>query len=295
MTVTPIHDLLTGFSRAMYSNWIWHKPLGLLVDAGEGLQLALGSKVWAPEVLALTHGHSDHLLGLPGFIASRRFGKGAQEKPLTIVHPDGSRGVDEIRALLGRLWPGEAFPLTWIGVRPGDEVPLGRNKALQAFAAIHGSGDATLGFRVLEARHRLRPEFAHLPEAEVRDRARAGGKDTLMEGFRHVLFAHTGDSMPIAAELAAHADLLVHDATFLDVGDRKWDIHATTDEALAAAREAGVKRLVLHHLSIRYERSDALPRLRAQVAASGFAGETWLLDDSRFIALAERRATGPKE
>jgi ribonuclease Z len=137
--VTPIHDILTGFSRAMYSNWLWHKPLQLLIDAGEGLQLALGARVWAPEVLALTHGHSDHLLGLPGLVASRRFSKGAQEKPLSIVFPEGSRGVDQIRGLLDRLWPNEKFPVIWLGAKAGDEFPIGRNRVLQAFASNHGT------------------------------------------------------------------------------------------------------------------------------------------------------------
>ena len=40
----------------MFSNWLWHRPLDLLIDAGEGLQLALGQKVWAPDVVAITHG-----------------------------------------------------------------------------------------------------------------------------------------------------------------------------------------------------------------------------------------------
>jgi ribonuclease Z len=269
----------------MYSNWFWHKPLQLLVDAGEGLQLALGTRVWAPAVVAITHGHSDHLLGLPGFIASRRFSKGAQDKPFTIVFPEGNAGVEAFRGLVGRLWPNEAFPATWLALKPGDEVPLGSTRVLQAFRSNHGTADLTLGYRVLELRRRLRPDFAGLSEAEIRDRARAVGRDVLMEAYRHVLFAHTGDSMPIEPDLVRHADLLVHDATFLEAADRKRDIHASSVEALAVAREARVRSLVLHHLSIRYDRSDALPRLRAQVAESGFAGECWLLDDHRVINL----------
>ena len=66
-----MQDTLRGYSRGLYSNWLWHKPLQLLIDAGEGLQLALGSNVFSPSMLAITHGHSDHVLGLPGFIAAR--------------------------------------------------------------------------------------------------------------------------------------------------------------------------------------------------------------------------------
>ena len=82
-----MQETLRGFSRGMYANWLWHRPLQLLVDAGEGLQIALGSNVFSPSILAITHGHSDHVLGLPGLIAARRFGKGAVEMPLTIVFP----------------------------------------------------------------------------------------------------------------------------------------------------------------------------------------------------------------
>ena len=97
---------LVGYSRGMYSNWLWHRPLQLLIDAGEGLQLALGPNVYAPSVLALTHGHSDHVLGLPGFVAARRFGKGAQDKPLVIVHLARATGQHCQHARRGDL-PGD--------------------------------------------------------------------------------------------------------------------------------------------------------------------------------------------
>ena len=62
-------------------------------------------------------------------------------------------------------------------------------------------------------------------------------------------------------------------------------IHATTEEVLALAREAGVAALVLNHLSVRYDRATAVPRIREQLAASAFSGECWLLDEAEFINL----------
>ena len=269
----------------MFSNWCWHEPFQLVIDAGEGLQLALGQKIWAPEVVALTHGHSDHVLGLPGFVASRKFAKGAQEKPLTVVFPEGNSGVLAVRELLTRMWSATEFPVTWVPVRAGGEFRLGKTRVLQAFATSHGGSDPTLGYAVLEERRHLKPEYAGASEREIRELVRQGGRDALIEPYRRIRFAHTGDAMPVDPAVVAGADLLVHDATFLNVRDRKWDIHATTTEALEVARAAGVACLVLHHLSIRYDRADALPALRAQVLASAFTGECWLLDEARMINL----------
>jgi len=280
-----MQETLRGFSRGMYSNWLWHKPLQLLVDAGEGLQISLGSNVFSPSVLAITHGHSDHVLGLPGLIAARRFGKGAVDKPLTIVFPEGSVGVQAAREWLGRAYAGVVFPLTWIAAVPGTAVPIGKNKRLEAILVRHTTNEVALGYRVVETRKRLKPEFASLAQSEIEAAAKNGTRDDLLEDVAHVLFAHSGDAMPIDPSLVMNADVLVHDATFLNEPDRREPIHATTEEALDVARQADVKCLVLYHLSIRYDRATAIPTLRAQLASSGFMGECWLLDDDAWVPL----------
>lgn len=280
-----MRDELKGFSRGMYSNWLWHRPLQLLVDAGEGLQLALGHHVFSPSTLAITHGHSDHVLGLPGLIAARRFGKGATDKPLTIVFPDGSNGVQAARELLGRAYAGVVFPLNWIAATPGTRIPLGKTKYLEAISVRHTPNEPALGYRVLETRRRLKPEFASMPQADIEAAARMGTREELLEDSTHVVFAHSGDAMPIDPALVTDADLLIHDATFLNEPDRREPIHATTEEALDVGRRANVKTLVLYHLSIRYDRATAIPALRAQVAASGLTGDCWLLDEHEWVRL----------
>ena len=280
-----MHDFLRGFSRAMYSNWVWHKSLNLLVDAGEGLQLALGPNVFSPSILAVTHGHSDHVMGMPGLIASRRFGKGAIDKPLTITYPEGSVGVQAVRDLLGTAYAGVVFPLTWTPMTDGSVLPLGKGRQLEAFAVRHTPGEPALGYRVVETRKRVKQEHAGLSQGDMEALARAGRRDELLEEVRHVVFAHSGDAMPIDPAAVANADLLIHDATFLQESDRRQPIHATTEEALAVARDANVKVLVLFHLSIRYDRSTALTELRNQVKASGFVGECWLLDEGEMLPL----------
>lgn len=284
-----MQEVLKGFSRAMYSNWLWHKPLQLLIDAGEGLQLALGANVFSPSVLAITHGHSDHVMGMPGLIASRRFGKGAADKPLTIYYPDHSHGVQGVRELLGISYAGVVFPVTWTALSPGAIVPLGKTRTLHAFAVRHTAGEPALGYKVVETRRRLKPEFAVLTQAEVEDRARQGRRDELVEEVSHITFAHSGDAMPLDPAVVAAADLLVHDATFLNEPDRREPIHATTEEALEVGRAANVKTLILYHLSIRYDRATAIPLLREQVTASNFAGDCWLLDEGAFIEITNKK------
>ena len=284
-----MHDEIRGFSRGMYSNWLWHRPLQLLIDAGEGLQLALGTSVFSPSVLAITHGHSDHVLGLPGLVAARRFGKGAVDKPLTIVYPEGSRGVQAARDLLGATYAGVVFPLNWVAAVPGTTIPLGKNRQLEAMAVRHTSNEPALGYRVVESRRRLRAEFAAMSRADIEAAARGGTRDALLEDVRHVLFAHSGDAMPLDPAAVMHADVLVHDATFLNEPDRREPIHATTEEALAVAKAAVVESLILYHLSIRYDRATALPTLKGQVAASGFTGECWLLDDAELLSITNNK------
>ena len=63
--------------------------------------------------------------------------------------------------------------------------------------------------------------------------------------------------------LAKNADVLVHEATF---GKEDADLaynyyHSTTEQAAKTAQEAGAKRLILTHISARYQGEEALKQL----------------------------------
>jgi ribonuclease Z len=276
---------MEGYSRALYSNWFWHKATQLLVDAGEGVHLALRSGVWQPNIVAVTHGHSDHVLGLPGFAGARRFGKGATTKRWTVLYPEGSSGVAATRELIAALWRDVEFPIDWIAVTPGMSHDVSLHRSVQAFAVQHVAAEPTVGYRVVEKRRRLKAEFEASPQKDVAHLARTRGRDVVMDEYEHVLFVHSGDAMPIDPAIARGADLLVHDATFLGSDERREPIHATTEEVFGVARDAGVATLVLNHLSVRYDRAAAVPRMKEQLVASGFAGGCWLLDEGVFLPL----------
>ena len=276
---------LSGYSRALYSNWLWYQPLQIAFDCGEGISLALASNVFNISVIAITHGHSDHILGLPGIAGARRFGKGAPEKPYTVLYPRGSNGVEATREAITNMWRGVEFPITWRPCDAGDTHPLSAKRSLQAFAVTHVPVEPSYGYRIVETRRRLRPELTGLPQSEIERLARQHGRDHVMEEYLHVLLVHSGDAMPVDPSLTAQADVLVHDATFLEPTDRREPIHASSREVFELARAADVRTLILNHLSIRYERAKAVETLRTQLRESGFGGTCFLLDEAAFVDL----------
>ncbi len=84
----------------------------------------------------------------------------------------------------------------------------------------------------------------------------------------------TGDTRPCRGtiEAARGADLLVHDSTFGDAEQARAEetMHSTAREAARVARDAGAARLVLTHLSTRYDRAFAplVEQARAEYAGT---------------------------
>ena len=83
-----------------------------------------------------------------------------------------------------------------------------------------------------------------------------------------VLFGDTR-FVPGHAEFAAGADLMVHEATYgPEYPDKAQKyFHSTTTQAAELARQAGVKKLVLTHFSVRYDTDDKLAKLLAGAQA----------------------------
>jgi ribonuclease Z len=83
----------------------------------------------------------------------------------------------------------------------------------------------------------------------------------------------TGDTRPCAGtvEAARGADLLVHDSTFGDAEQARAEetLHSTAREAARVARDAGVARLVLTHLSTRYDHEYATLAAQAREEYQG--------------------------
>ena len=93
MMPLPYRWLTSMMARCRGSN--------LLIDCGEGTQVALKEKGWSPkpiDVICFTHYHADHISGLPGLLLT--MGNAERMDPLTLVGPKGlERVVTALRTI----------------------------------------------------------------------------------------------------------------------------------------------------------------------------------------------------
>jgi ribonuclease Z len=253
----------------------------ILFDCGEGTQrqmMRYGVGFSFTEVF-FSHFHADHMLGITGLV--RTMGLQDRTAPVTLYGPRGAQRV--LGAALSLGIERNKFPVEIVEVRPGDR--LRRNEYdIVVFATEHRAD--TVGYALAEHTRlgRFNPERARelgVPEGPLWGRLHKGETVTL-DGGRTVspadlvgrprrgrTLVYSGDTRPTLAvlEAARGADLLIHEATFGgDEAERAIETgHSTASEAARLALEAGVRRLVLTHISPRYTR-DA-PELLAEARA----------------------------
>jgi ribonuclease Z len=258
----PITDVIGGYSKALYSNWLHYRPDRLLIDCGEGAATTLGNNCFALERILLTHGHIDHVSGLASLLWARAGGMGDNEKPLQIYFPGGDIFLTDMRAYLETVRTKLPFRVEWIALEADQSFELKRGRSVETFSTRHTRGSQSLGYKIMETRRRLKSEWAGLTQAEIRSRAQGGGVDDLMEEYHGIKLAHGGDGLPLEPQVVAGSEILVHEATVLDSDDRKGDHHSTLGEALNVARKAQPGTLILNHISGRYKRAEVENAIR---------------------------------
>ena len=91
--------------RYLTSLLIRYNGSSILVDCGEGTQVALKKRGWSPkpiDYMLFTHYHADHISGLPGMLLT--MGNAERTEPLTMIGPKGlERVVTALRAIAPEL------------------------------------------------------------------------------------------------------------------------------------------------------------------------------------------------
>jgi len=156
----------------------------------------------------------------------------------------------------------------WKTVDAGERIPV-RHWTAVPFETRHSI--PSLGYRFVSSRRRLKAEYrARSPAEIVSFKQRQVEVD---EPYEHTLLAITGDTGPgLDPALFRGADVVLHDATFLNPDDREGLDHSTAEEALAFARAAEIKTLVLYHISQRYWRRDITRLVPVLRQKTGYAG-----------------------
>ncbi|MCY8518184.1 ribonuclease Z [Bacillus atrophaeus] len=246
-----------------------------LFDCGEATQhqiLHTSIKPRKIEKIFITHMHGDHVYGLPGLLGSRSFQGGEDE--LTIYGPKGIRAFIEtsLNVTATRL----TYPLAIIEIEEG-VIFEDDQFTVTAKPVIHGV--PAFGYRVQEKdmpgalKADLLKEMK-IPPGPIYQKIKQGeeftledgrvinGRDFLDEPKKGRVVAFSGDTRVCSnvKELAAGADVLVHEATFAKGDDKLAHdyFHSTTEQAAKTAKEAGAKKLILTHISARYQGEASL-------------------------------------
>jgi ribonuclease Z len=274
-----------------------------LFDCGEGTQrqmMRFGVGFSVTDIF-VTHLHADHYLGLTGLLRTMSLQSRVDE--LAVWGPPGSYDVLHTLITLGgeRL----TFP-THVRELPTGESLMLDGYRIQAYATDHTR--EAIGFALIEEARPGRFDVGTarrlgVPEGPLFGVLHNGESVQLPDGRviqpdevvgpsrpgRKVVY--TGDTRPSPAtiEIAQEADLLVHEATF-DEEERERandTAHSTARQAAEVAAAAGVRQLILTHLSARY--SDQPRRLLAEarqvfpaciVAKDGLSVEVGFRDGS---------------
>jgi ribonuclease Z len=251
-----------------YGGQVW------LFDCGEATQhQILSSPVRLSKVsrIFITHLHGDHIFGLPGVLSSRSF-QGI-ETPLTLYGPKGLKEFVHIFLHTSNSYL--RYPLNIMEIKDG---AVFADEHFQITVGLLEHNIPSYGYRLVEqdqpgsldADRLLR---LGIPPGPIYQQIKQGGNvplpdGSVIDGQAFIGPAKKGSKITICGDtrptphtllLAQQADLLVHEAT-LRAGEETQAnafFHSTTVQAAQLARDAGVKTLILNHISPRYFEEDS--------------------------------------
>lgn len=236
----------------------------ILIDCGEGTQIALREKGWSPhpiDVICFTHYHADHISGLPGMLLT--MGNAERTRPLLLIGPKGlTRVVNSLRVIAPEL----PFEIRFQEIEEAEQTFSFDGFRIEAFKVNHNvlcygyslSVDRAGRFDREQAERRRIPMrlWSRLQKGEVVEQdGLVYTPDMVMgEARRGLKVTYSTDTRPTDGILA-HAkdsDLLILEGMYGEpdkIDKAREHKHMTMYEAAKIARDAGVPELWLTHYS----------------------------------------------
>jgi ribonuclease Z len=238
---------LAGGSRAGEASLLLLPQLRLALDAGRPARALVPL-----QHLVISHGHMDHILGLPAWASQRQLNR--MPGGTVYVAASLADSAAELLSVCARLEGGKPYGVEFETVAAGDVVAFRKGFFLRFFATSHWV--ETLGCCVEWVRQRLRPELAGAGMEELKRQRRAG--EAITQEVRVPLLAYLADTGPeVFAEhpWLMEVEALVVECTFLRPADRERARrfgHMHLDDLVALAPRLENRHLVLTHLSRRH-------------------------------------------
>ncbi|MEM1547469.1 MAG: ribonuclease Z [Thermoproteota archaeon] len=255
---------------------LWWRGEILLFDCGEGAQRQLMTAGLSMEKVSnifITHMHGDHVLGLPGMLMTMTLQN--RRTPLKIFSPRGLKQF--IESCLPMIFYKPSFPLEIQEFEGSSIVASGRNYKVYSYRVKHSVESYAYCFKEDDRPGKFNAEKAEelgIKPGPLRSML-IRGEPVRLENGRiikpeevvgpprpGVKIVYTGDmgSTPGFEEFCRDADILIHEATFDETMGSEADElqHSTCVEAAKLAAKAGVKKLLLTHISSRYGDASAL-------------------------------------
>jgi ribonuclease Z len=243
----------------------------LLIDCGEGTQIAIKEKGWSfkpIDVICFTHYHGDHISGLPGLLLT--MGNSDRTEPLTLIGPKGlERVVNSLRVIAPEL----PFPIIFKEINGREETFQLNGYRLIAFKVNHNITcygysieiDRAGKFDLERAQNAKIPQkyWKHLQKGEVIEESEGVFTPEMVLGppRKGLKLTYVTDTRPTDSIIdnARDSDLFICEGMYgeLDKEEKAKEYkHMTFYEAARLAREADVKELWLTHYSPSLIRPD---------------------------------------
>ena len=236
----------------------------LLIDCGEGTQVAVKEKGWSfkpIDVICFTHYHGDHISGLPGLLLT--MGNADRTEPLTLVGP---KGLQRVVSALCVIAPELPFEINFIEITKPEQVLELNGYKITAFKVNHNV--LCYGYSVEILRQgKFSPERAReneiplkfwnpLQKGEVVEyEGRVFTPDMVLGPARKgIKVTYTTDTRPTESILhhAVGSDLFICEGMYGEedkLEKAKDHKHMMFKEAAVLAKEAGVSEMWLTHYS----------------------------------------------